>query len=135
MWEVHTRIGGFAGSQLQVPECPTSAQPSKECEAAYMAMHITASASRAYLENVWLWAADHDLDDGRDTRISIYTGRGLLVEGKNVWLYVHSTLNLTLIAILTINRYGTCAEHHALYQYQLSNTESVFIGFVQSESP
>ena len=88
MWEVHTRIGGFAGSQLQVPECPTSAQPSKECEAAYMAMHITASASRAYLENVWLWAADHDLDDGRDTRISVYTGRGLLVEGKNVWLYV-----------------------------------------------
>lgn len=88
MWEVHTRIGGFAGSQLQAPECPTDAEISPRCEAAYMSMHITSSASNVYLENVWLWTADHDLDDGHDTRISVYTGRGLLVEGKNIWLYV-----------------------------------------------
>lgn len=88
MWEVHTRIGGFADSQLQASDCPTSGQVSTKCQAAYMSMHITKPARNAYLENVWLWTADHDLDDGQDTRISVYTGRGLLVEGQNVWLYV-----------------------------------------------
>lgn len=86
MWDVHTRIGGFAGSGLQAVQCPTSAAVSAACEAAYMSMHITKSASNVYLENVWLWTADHDLDNGGDTRISVYTGRGLLVEGKNIWL-------------------------------------------------
>lgn len=88
MWEVHTRIGGFAGSQLQVPDCPTISQVSTKCQAAYMSMHITKSARNVYLENNWFWTADHDLDDPHDTRVSVYTGRGLLVEGKNVWLYV-----------------------------------------------
>jgi glucan 1,3-beta-glucosidase len=86
MWDVHTRIGGFAGSNQQAVQCPTSAAVSAACEAAYMSMHITSSASNVYLENVWLWTADHDLDNGGDTRISVYTGRGLLVEGKNIWL-------------------------------------------------
>ena len=128
MWEVHTRIGGFAGSQLQVPECPTSAQPSKECEAAYMAMHITASARRAYLENVWLWAADHDLDDGRDTRISVYTGRGLLVEGKNVWLYVMRPFSSVVMLIANYRSTDTeLARNTTLYtntNYQTPNPSS-----------
>jgi glucan 1,3-beta-glucosidase len=51
-----------------------------------MSMHITSVASGVYLENVWLWTADHDLDTGNDIQISVYTGRGLLVEGENVWL-------------------------------------------------
>ncbi|OJJ40251.1 hypothetical protein ASPWEDRAFT_166332 [Aspergillus wentii DTO 134E9] len=117
MWDVHTRIGGFAGSKLQAEQCPTSAAVSTACEAAYMSMHITSAASGVYLENVWLWTADHDLDDGHDTRISVYTGRGLLVEGKNIWLY------------------ATAVEHHSLYQYQFLNSESVVTSFIQTESP
>ena len=31
--------------------------------AAFLAMHITKPAAGIYLENVWLWTADHDLDD------------------------------------------------------------------------
>ncbi|KAJ6095063.1 hypothetical protein N7467_002576 [Penicillium canescens] len=117
MWDVHTRIGGFKGSQQQVPQCPTSAAVSAACEAAYMSMHITSVASGVYLENVWLWTADHDLDTGNDIQISIYTGRGLLVEGKNVWLY------------------GTGSEHHSLYQYQFSGATSIVAGFIQTETP
>jgi glucan 1,3-beta-glucosidase len=86
MWDVHTRIGGFTGSNLQVAQCPTSAPVSTNCEAAYMSMHITSTASKAYLENCWFWTADHDVDDPSNTQISVYTGRGLLVEGHNVWL-------------------------------------------------
>ncbi|KAJ6050230.1 hypothetical protein N7499_010381 [Penicillium canescens] len=117
MWDVHTRIGGFKGSQQQVPQCPTSAAVSAACEAAYMSMHITSVASGVYLENVWLWTADHDLDTGNDIQISVYTGRGLLVEGKNVWLY------------------GTGSEHHSLYQYQFSGATSIVAGFIQTETP
>ncbi|KAJ5296103.1 hypothetical protein PENANT_c021G04247 [Penicillium antarcticum] len=117
MWDVHTRIGGFKGSQQQVAQCPTSAGVSAACEAAYMSMHITSVASGVYLENVWLWTADHDLDTGNDIQISVYTGRGLLVEGKNVWLY------------------GTGSEHHSLYQYQFSGATSIMAGFIQTETP
>jgi glucan 1,3-beta-glucosidase len=86
MWDVHTRIGGFQGSNQQVAQCPTSAAVSAACQVAYMSMHITKSARGVYLENVWLWTADHDLESPIDERITVYTGRGLLVEGKNVWL-------------------------------------------------
>lgn len=86
MWDVHTRIGGFAGSNLQAVQCPTSAPVTADCLAAYMSMHITKSARDVYVENAWIWTADHDLDNGEDTQISVYTGRGLLVEGKNIWL-------------------------------------------------
>jgi glucan 1,3-beta-glucosidase len=59
MWDVHARIGGFAVSNLQVPQCPkTPGNPTVNgaCIAAYMLMHVTASASNLYMENVWLWA-------------------------------------------------------------------------------
>ncbi|KAJ5779779.1 hypothetical protein N7457_007499 [Penicillium paradoxum] len=117
MWDVHTRIGGFKGSQQQVAQCPTTAAVSAACQAAYMSMHITKTASGAYLENVWLWTADHDLESPTNTQISVYTGRGLLIEGKNVWLY------------------GTGSEHHSLYQYQFSGASSIMAGFVQTETP
>lgn len=123
MWDVHARIGGFAGSNLQVQQCPIEGGVSSTCESAYMAMHVTSQASGVYLENVWLWTADHDVDapadmhDVNHTRISVYSGRGLLVEGKNIWLY------------------GTSVEHFSLYQYQFVNAQSVVAGFLQTETP
>lgn len=32
-------------------------------------------------------------------------------------------------------RYGTAVEHHSLYQYQFSSSESVVAGFIQTETP
>ncbi len=51
-------------------------------------MHVTKFASGLYLENVWLWTADNYLDGGNN-QITIYTGRGMLVEPRdgNMWLY------------------------------------------------
>ena len=89
MWDVHTRIGGFAGSNLQVSQCAVGhAQPNTNCIAAFQSMHITPVASGLYMENVWLWSADHDIDDPSDTQITVYSGRGLLVESTigNIWL-------------------------------------------------
>jgi Endopolygalacturonase len=65
MWDVHVRIGGFAGSQLQTSQCLTTPETpvtpetvNKNCIAAFMLMHITSSASGLYMENNWLWVAD-----------------------------------------------------------------------------
>ena len=57
------------------------------CMGAFMSMHITKSASGLYMENVWLWTADHDLD-AAFTNITVYSGRGLLVESEkgDIWM-------------------------------------------------
>lgn len=105
MWDVHARIGGFAGSNLQLANCPTTntttataSNINENCIAAFMSMHVTPSASGLYLENVWLWTADHDVEDPNVTQITVYTGRGLYVESTagTIWLY------------------GTAVEHHSL---------------------
>ncbi|KAL3962936.1 hypothetical protein ACCO45_004459 [Purpureocillium lilacinum] len=49
-----------------------------------MSMHITKGAGGLYMENCWLWTADHDLDGGSNTQIDIYAGRGLLIEATKV---------------------------------------------------
>jgi hypothetical protein len=72
------------------------------------------------MENTWFWTADHDVEDPNETQISVYAGRGLLIESTagNIWLY------------------GTAVEHHTLYQYQLAGVQGpVFMGFIQTETP
>ncbi|KAF2710899.1 glycoside hydrolase family 55 protein [Pleomassaria siparia CBS 279.74] len=127
MWDVHTRIGGFAGSHLQADKCPTTPlviateeNLVKDCIAAYMAMHITKFGRGLYMENNWLWTADHDLDDAKNnnTQITIYTGRGLLIES------IYGTLWL----------YGTAVEHHSKYQYQFVDTRDIVMGQIQTET-
>lgn len=121
LWDVHTRIGGFAGSQLQVAECPTTPTlfnyVKEECIAAHTSMHITPGANNLYMENNWLWVADHDIEDLNMTQISVFAGRGLLIEGSRIWLV------------------GTSVEHHTLYQYQLVNASDIWMGQIQTETP
>ncbi|KAL4787440.1 pectate lyase superfamily protein-domain-containing protein [Aspergillus varians] len=121
MWDVHFRVGGSAGTELQSDKCSktpkTDTTPNKECIGAFMLLHIT-ERSTAYLENVWSWTADHELDLSDHNQINIYNGRGILVESKGpVWMY------------------GTAAEHNQLYNYQISNAENIFMGLIQTETP
>lgn len=64
--------------------------------------------------------ADHDLDDARNnnTQITVYAGRGLLIESINgrLWLY------------------GTAVEHHVKYEYQFVDTHDIFMGQIQTET-
>jgi hypothetical protein len=121
LWDVHVRVGGFKGSELQVAECPTTPSQSNfanpACIAGYMSMHITPSARNLYMENNWIWVADHDIDDWNSTQISVFVARGLLVEGSRIWLV------------------GSSVEHHTLYQYQLLNASDVWMGQIQTETP
>jgi len=116
IWDVHTRIGGSKGTQLQVAQCPVGSIKN-ECMAAHTNVHITKSSSGAYFENNWFWTADHDLDDWNSTRTAIFTGRGMHVEGTNTFLWASGV------------------EHHALYQYQFNDASNIFAGFIQTETP
>ncbi|KAK4249701.1 glycoside hydrolase [Corynascus novoguineensis] len=122
MWDVHVRIGGFTGTQQQVAQCPkTPGNPTvnRNCLVAYMGMHVTKQASALYMENVWIWTADHDIDEAKNVQITIYAGRGLYIESENgpFWLW------------------GTGSEHFVLYQYQFANTKNIFMGQIQTETP
>lgn len=122
LWDVHTRIGGFAGSNLQLAQCaktPTAGGAvNRNCAAAFASMHVAPSAAGVYLENVWLWVADHDIEDAAVRQITVYAGRGLHVESANgpVWLI------------------GTSVEHHDLYQYQFARTRNIYAGQIQTET-
>lgn len=121
MWDVHFRIGGTAGTELQSDTCtkdPNVTHASNpKCEGAFMLLHVTKQAS-IYLENSWLWVADHELDLADHNQIDIYNGRGVLIESQGpVWMY------------------GTSSEHSQLYNYQISNAKNVYMGIIQSETP
>ncbi|KAK3722123.1 hypothetical protein LTR37_002556 [Vermiconidia calcicola] len=125
VWDVHARIGGFAGSELLLAQCPTTPNTTvtasnldNECIAAFLTVHITPSAAGIYLENDWVWVADHDVEDEELTQITVYAGRGLLDESTTgpVWLV------------------GTSVEHHVKYEYQFANTRNVFAGQIQTET-
>ncbi|KAL4805619.1 pectate lyase superfamily protein-domain-containing protein [Aspergillus unguis] len=109
-WNTHIRIGGAVGSRVQ-SQCASTPD---ECKAAWAAMHLT-STSSVYIDNMWGWTADHDLD-GNNGQV-IATGRGLLVEATAAtWLI------------------GTGFEHHTLYQYNFESARNVLSTMQQSES-
>ncbi|KAL4875747.1 pectate lyase superfamily protein-domain-containing protein [Aspergillus karnatakaensis] len=117
MWDSHIRIGGAAGSKLQKQQCPkNTGRVNPDCIAASLLLHLTPS-STPYLENIWVWVADHDLDVITQDQIDVYAGRGILIESKQAWLY------------------GTSSEHSVLYQYQLSQAENILMAMIQTESP
>ncbi|OCL04477.1 glycoside hydrolase family 55 protein [Glonium stellatum] len=97
MWDVHWRIGGTAGTQLQSDKCTktpaiaTVVNPA--CVGAFLLMHITSEAS-IYMENNWGWVADHELDLSDHNQINIYNGRGILIESRiAVWIYFQGNPN------------------------------------------
>ncbi|KAL4956505.1 pectate lyase superfamily protein-domain-containing protein [Aspergillus filifer] len=118
LWDSHIRVGGVAGPKFQAADCPKQSSPLKDrCIAASALLHITRSAS-AYMENIWAWTADHDLDIKSQDQLDVFTGRGILIESQGpTWLY------------------GNSSEHNVLYQYQLSGARNVVMGMIQTQSP
>ena len=120
MWDVHARIGRFAGSSLSVSQYPTSTvYTALKCYGTCMSMHVTKSASGLYTENACFWVADHDVDDPNLTQFNVYIGRGLYMESTagSFWLW------------------GASSEHYQRFQYSIANTKNIFMGFIQTETP
>ncbi|KAK0630933.1 pectate lyase superfamily protein-domain-containing protein [Bombardia bombarda] len=122
MWDVHTRIGGYAGTQLQLDKCAKNPNVtntiSEDCFGAFMMFHLAPTGS-VYLENTWFWVADHDLEPAaNNAQIDVFNGRGVLLEGEGpVW------------------GWGTASEHSVLYNYQFSNASNVYLALIQTETP
>jgi glucan 1,3-beta-glucosidase len=53
-----------------------------------MTMHVTSNVNGLYLEKVWLWTADRDIEYPNLTQITIYNSRGLHVKSDSgkIWL-------------------------------------------------
>ncbi|KAI0911199.1 glycoside hydrolase family 55 protein [Ustulina deusta] len=116
LWDCHARIGGATGTKLTPAECPAvTTGIDQGCSAASMMMHLTSTGS-GYFENMWLWVADHmiddpDLDDPNNDlqQNNIYVARGFLIESTEAtWLY------------------GTASEHAVFYQYNFHKAANIF---------
>ena len=118
VWDVHHRIGGAAGSLVDKNDCPKNATlaTSPQCVGVHTLVHIKPNAS-VYIENMWGWVGDHNIDSGHD--VNCFSARGLVVEtAEPVWLY------------------GTAMEHSYLYQYNLAQSVSnVLLSILQTETP
>lgn len=122
IWDSHVRVGGTYGTDLQSNTCAnntaTFSGDGTGCIGVFLMLHVTESAKGLYLENTWFWVADHDLDMNSPQQISIYSGRGVLVNSPGpTWFW------------------GTASEHSILYNYQLKGAGALFGGFMQSETP
>ncbi|KAI1107370.1 glycoside hydrolase family 55 protein [Jackrogersella minutella] len=119
-WNTHFRVGGAADSQIQKKCGPGVTTDPAQCKAAFMLAHFTASSS-AYVDNMWGWTADHDLD-GSDNPLTnpqyISVGRGILIESTKPSWFI-----------------GFASEHNTLYETNINKAENLFIGFQQSETP
>jgi hypothetical protein len=118
LWSTHFRTGGAKGTNQSTSNCLklTEAIKRPECQGAFLQMHITPLSS-LYMENTWLWTADHNLDYPDHSEIDIFNARTILIESQGpVWMY------------------GTAAEHSILYQYHFVNAKNIFIGQAQTES-
>ncbi|KAI0266054.1 beta-1,3-glucanase [Gloeopeniophorella convolvens] len=117
-WDTLIRLGGTAGTNVQTTQCAWNLTDASvdACSVAFMGIHITPRAS-AYLEGLWVWLADHDVD-GAGAQITAYSGRGIFSESQGpVWMI------------------GTASEHHVLYQYHLADAADHYIGLAQTETP
>lgn len=68
LWDVHFRLGGARGTLLEDEQCSKFGPVRNECFGAFLLLHLTPTSS-AYLENMWVWVADHDLDGVNQVRI------------------------------------------------------------------
>lgn len=128
IWDCHVRVGGATDTELTSAKCPALTSSNKAatqgCKGASLMVHITPHAS-GYFENMWLWAADHTIDDqdredanNSMPQTSVYVARGLLVEStRSTWLY------------------GTVSEHSVLYQYNFHKARNIFTTSIQAQSP
>ncbi len=111
------QAGWLRRTNLEADKCARE-QPLKDsCRASFLGLHLTKQSS-AYIENVWVWTADHDLDYRNRAQVNILSGRGILVESCDgpVWMY------------------GGASEHAILYQYNIVGASNIFISLAQTET-
>lgn len=112
LWNSLVTVGGTRGADSLSNDCQN---PGDDCKAAFLGIHLTKSSS-AYIENVWNWVADHDVEENGDGT-NIAAKGGVLVEStKGTWLHALGS------------------EHWWLYQLNFNRAENVVVSMLQSET-
>ncbi|KAG6009746.1 hypothetical protein E4U21_001495 [Claviceps maximensis] len=111
IWNSLITVGGTAGADGINKEC---VHPGNECKGAFIGLHLTDSSS-AYVENTWVWVADHNSEGGGGCNIA--AKGGVLVQAtKGTWLHALGV------------------EHWWLYQLNLWESKNVFVSMLQAET-
>ncbi|KAG6034356.1 hypothetical protein E4U41_006571 [Claviceps citrina] len=111
IWNSLITVGGTAGSDGINRSCTDSRN---QCKAAFLGLHLTESSS-AYVENTWVWVADHHSEGGGGCNIA--AKGGVLVQAtKGTWLHALGV------------------EHWWLYQLNLWESRNVFVSMLQAET-
>ncbi|KAG6013810.1 hypothetical protein E4U54_006314 [Claviceps lovelessii] len=111
IWNSLITVGGTAGSDGINRECR---DPGNECKGAFLGLHLTKTSS-AYIENTWVWVADHNSEGGGGCNIA--AKGGVLVQAtKGTWLHALGV------------------EHWWLYQLNLWEARNVFVSLLQAET-
>ncbi|KAH9935646.1 pectin lyase fold/virulence factor [Fomitopsis serialis] len=136
-WDTYIILGGRNGTDLQTVECPSgTGAGDNSCFAAFIGLHITSGAS-AYLEGLWVWLADHDLDSSSGGQLTLWSARGILSESQGpVWMVGTASKPGSYLLDYDSNIHLVSAgEHSIMYQYGLANAQNHYLGFIQTESP
>ena len=99
-----------------------------------MGLHITSGAS-AYLEGLWVWTADHDIDSG--PQVNIWSGRGIMSESQGpVWMVGTASTSFCVGSLLmgSADSRAGLGEHNIIYQYYLFNAKNHYMGLIQTET-
>jgi hypothetical protein len=111
IWNSLVTVGGTLGASDIADTCTN---PAAECQAAFIGVQIAATGS-AYIENTWIWVADHFTEGSGGT--SIGAKGGMLVQSTyGSWLH------------------GVGVEHWWLYQLNLWEPSGVVVTLLQSET-
>ena len=77
MWDSYVRLGDIAGSELQLSHFPTTDVGTRQCFAAFLAIHLNRHSS-AYFEGTWIWLADFDVETWDGNQATVFSGRGVI---------------------------------------------------------
>ena len=112
LWNSLVTVGGTRGADNLTNTCTDA---SNECKGVFLGMHHSKTAS-AYVENTWVWVADHITEDFSGGS-SIAGKGGVLVQAtKSTWLH------------------SLGSEHWWLYQLNLFEASNVFVSLLQAET-
>lgn len=113
IWNSLITVGGLKGARDIANTCTHS---NKQCKAAYNGLHLSASSS-AYIENTWVWVADHQAEPDGASGIRIAAKAGVRVQAtKGTWLY------------------GLGSEHFWFYSLGLVDAQNVAVALLQAET-
>ncbi|KAF8960770.1 pectate lyase superfamily protein-domain-containing protein [Flammula alnicola] len=108
MWDSHIRIGGAQEPIYKAINVQAVVPEALRMFWGFFELALDLSIDRVY-RGAWAWLADHDLDLAGEGQLTVYSGRGILSESQ--------------------------AEHHAIYQYNIVNAASHYMGLIQTETP